>query len=99
MALDAKRRDPAGLRLDRSAVAEPQTPAWARTYILIGVGIFVLLGVAALVYRFLAGSTPEVEVVRASAEGSDIGGAVLTATGYIVPHHKIEANSKVTGRV
>jgi HlyD family secretion protein len=24
---------------------------------------------------------------------------VLTATGYIIPHHKIEANSKVTGRV
>jgi HlyD family secretion protein len=23
----------------------------------------------------------------------------LTATGYIIPHHKIEANSKVTGRV
>ena len=24
---------------------------------------------------------------------------MLTATGYIIPHHKIEANSKVTGRV
>jgi len=37
--------------------------------------------------------------VRATAEGGDIGGVVLTATGYIIPHHKIEANSKVTGRV
>ena len=46
------------------------------------------------------GNTPEVEVVRATAGGANIGGGtVLTATGYIIPHHKIEANSKVTGRV
>jgi RND family efflux transporter MFP subunit len=60
----------------------------------------VLLGLAALGYRFLFASAPEVEVVRASAEGGNIAGSVvLTATGYIIPHHKIEANSKVTGRV
>jgi HlyD family secretion protein len=99
MAIDTKHRDLEGLRIDRTAPAEPSAPVWAKGYILAGVGVIVLLGLAALAYRFLAGSAPEVEVVRATAEGGDIGGVVLTATGYIIPHHKIEANSKVTGRV
>ncbi len=100
MATDTKHKDLEGLRIDRSAaVAGPGPSTWAKTYILAGVAVIVLLGIGTLAYRFLAGSTPEVEVVRASAEGSDIGGVVLTATGYIVPHHKINVNSKVTGRV
>src|SRR5258705_270846 len=40
------------------------------------------------------------EVVRACAEGSNLAGAtVLSAPGYVVAHHKINVNSKVTGRV
>jgi HlyD family secretion protein len=42
---------------------------------------------------------PEVEVVRAAAETSAVGGTVLSATGYIVAHHTINVNSKVTGRL
>ncbi len=38
------------------------------------------------------------EVVRASAPNTT-GGVVLSASGYIVAHHKINLNSKVTGRV
>lgn len=99
MAIDTKHKDLEGLRIDRSSVPERAEAPWARMYILIGIGVFVLLGVAALAYRML-GSAPEVEVVRATAEGGNIaGGVVLTATGYIVPHHKINVNSKVTGRV
>jgi HlyD family secretion protein len=99
MAIDTKHNDLEGLRIDRTASPEPTAPMWAKTYVLAGIGIIALLGIAALGYRFLSGSTPEVDVVRATAEGGDIGGVVLTATGYIIPHHKIEANSKVTGRV
>jgi HlyD family secretion protein len=100
MAIDTKHKDLEGLRIDRAAMAQPpEAPLWARMYILIGIAVFVLLGIAALAYRFV-GSTPEVEVVRATAEGGQIAGSVvLTATGYIVPHHKINVNSKVTGRV
>jgi HlyD family secretion protein len=47
----------------------------------------------------LAPAEAEVEVTRAAAESSDVGGIVLSATGYIVAHHKINVNSKVTGRV
>src|SRR5215472_2636220 len=101
MAIDTKHKDLEGLRIDRSATAEPPTGSfWARAFILGGVGLIVLLGIAALVYRFAIASTPEVDVVRAQAQGGDVaGGVVLTATGYVVAHHKINVNSKVTGRV
>lgn len=99
MVTDTKHKDLEGLRIDRAAVAtESGGSPWARSIIVGGIVVIVLLGVAALAYRFM-GNTPEVDVVRATAEGADIGGVVLTATGYIIPHHKIEANSKVTGRV
>jgi HlyD family secretion protein len=42
-----------------------------------------------------------VDVVRASAvtSGNEEGAIVLSATGYIVAHHTINVNSKVTGRL
>src|SRR6202161_814955 len=46
-----------------------------------------------------AADVPEVQVTRAAAESSDVGGTVLSATGYIVAHHTINVNSKVTGRL
>ena len=101
MSTDTKHKDLEGLRIDRSAApVESGGSPWAKIIIIGGIAIVVLLGVAALVYRF-TGSAPEVEVVRASAEGGDMpsGSVVLTATGYIVPHHTINVNSKVTGRV
>lgn len=98
MPIDTKHTDLQGLRIDRSAPGDPAP--WARRYILIGIAIVVLLSMAALAYRILSPSSPEVEVVRAAAEnGGGPGGIVLTASGYIVPHHKINVNSKVTGRV
>jgi len=100
MAIDTKHKDLEGLRIDRSAAAADSGGSpWARSIIVGGIAVIVLLGIAALAYRYL-GNTPEVDVVRATAEGGDVSGSViLTATGYIIPHHKIEANSKVTGRV
>lgn len=101
MSLDTKHDDLQTLRIDhslRGGGGEP--PAWSKRVILGGIAVVVLLGVAALAYRLLASDTPEVEVTRAVAEGSDVAGStVLSASGYIVAHHKIDVNSKVTGRV
>ena len=98
---DPQRDDLQNLRIDRSlreGGGEP--PAWSRRIILGGIALVVLLGVVALAYRVLASETPEVEVVRATAQGSDVAGStVLSASGYVVAHHKISVNSKVTGRV
>ena len=101
MPIDSKHEDLQSLRIDRSARAsgDGEPPAWARRYIVIGIAVVVLLSVSALAYRLFSRSAPEVEVVRASAESSDVGGTVLSATGYIVAHHTINVNSKVTGRL
>jgi HlyD family secretion protein len=101
MPTDTKHNDLQGLRIDRSKSEGGEPPLWARRYILIGISVVVLLSLAALAYRLLAGDIPEVDVARATAESSNDSSTatVLSATGYIVAHHKIEANSKVTGRV
>ena len=98
---DAKHDELRSLRIDRSlrdGGGEP--PTWSRRFILSGIAVVVLLGMAALAYRVLASDAPEVEVVRAAAETGDAAGStVLSASGYVVAHHKISVNSKVTGRV
>src|SRR5579862_2464042 len=101
MAIDAKHEDLRSLRIDRKAggSGDNEPPVWSRRYIVIGIAVIALLSVSALAYRLLARDAPEVEVVRAAAENSDVGGTVLSATGYIVAHHTINVNSKVTGRL
>ncbi len=88
------------LRIDRSQRARSERPStWASRFILAGIAIVALSSVAALAYRWFKPEVPEVEVVRAAAESADLPGVVLTASGYIVAHHRINVNSKVTGRV
>src|SRR5439155_18645987 len=101
MPIDTKHDDLQSLRIDRTqrGPGEGEPAAWARRYIVAGIAIIVLLGITALAYRLLSSDAPEVEVTRAVAESSDVGGTILSASGYIVAHHKIQANSKVTGRV
>jgi HlyD family secretion protein len=99
MATDTKHEDLQGLRIDRSAHLAAPSP-WARRFILLGISFVVLVGLGTLVYRTLAANLPEVSVARAAAQTSgDAGSIVLSATGYIVAHHKINVNTKVTGRV
>ncbi len=100
MPIDAKHHDLQGLRIDRSAPPTGEPAPWARRYILIGVAVVVLLSLSTLAYRLLSPDVPEVEAVRAVSESNAVAGStVLTASGYVVAHHKINVNSKVTGRV
>jgi len=99
MSIDTKHADLQGLRIDRSAPSG-ESPLWARRYIIIGIALVAVLSAGALTYRLFSSDDAEVQVARATAENSaDLGGVVLIASGYIVPHHKINVNSKVTGRV
>jgi len=98
MSIDTKHADLQNLRIDRSAPEEPS--GWARRYIIIGIALVAVVSLGALTYRLFAADAPEVEVARATADDAGpVGSVVLTASGYIVPHHKINVNSKVTGRV
>ena len=102
MATDTKHQDLQGLRIDRSERGDAGEPSpWAKRIIIVGIALVALLGLGALAYRLFSSDAPEVETARATVEssGDPTAGVVLSATGYIVAHHKIEANSKVTGRV
>jgi HlyD family secretion protein len=103
MTIDTKHEDLKSLSIDRSQRVGNggDPPSWARRYIVGGVALVALLGLSVLTYRAFSSSTPEVEVMRASAETNrtDAGATVLSATGYIVAHHTINVNSKVTGRL
>jgi len=85
------------LRIDRSqrTSTDVRTPLWSRRYILIGTGVLVLLILLKLISSVVSGSAVEVETARAASDTN----TVLSASGYIVAHHKINVNSKVTGRV
>src|SRR6202021_4222291 len=103
MAIDTKHEDLQSLRIDRSQRGDSsgERPAWARRFIIGGIAVVVLLVLITFAYRAFSSDVPQVEVVRATAEtsGNDAGGTVLSATGYIVAHHTINVNSKVTGRL
>jgi len=98
--MSTKSEELKSLRIDRSRPA-PEAGKAGRI-IKFGVALLVLLGLLALAYRWLNPPSSEVEVTRARAEslaGTGGGDIVLSAGGYIVAHHKISVNSKVTGRV
>jgi HlyD family secretion protein len=98
---DTKHEDLQSLRIDRTQRGDSggEPPAWARRYILGGIALVAFLGMITVAYRAFSSDLPEVEVARATAESSEVGGTVLSATGYIVAHHTINVNSKVTGRL
>ena len=98
------------LRIDKSLKNAPQATGggsrlarWSKWWILGGVTLFVLLGAARFVYNRL-NTDIEVETVRVTAAASaatnvPAGEVILSATGYIVAHHKIQVASKVVGKV
>jgi HlyD family secretion protein len=99
MAVETKYGDLHGLRIERSQ-KEPDEPKWSKRFIVAGIVVVILLGVIALAIRLFSGSVPEVQTVRAaSVSSSSSGDTVLQAAGYIVAHHTISVNSKVTGRI
>lgn len=62
-----------------------------------GAGVAVVALVALLVG--LRPAPVPVEVVRAELRGGSMAAAALIASGYVVPHHRVEVGSKVMGKV
>ena len=87
------------LKIDHSERApDREGPAWVKWWIIIGVAAFLGFGVwrAAL----SEAGVVQVEVMRVKPQVDGQGGRVLlNASGYIVPHYKIELTPKVIGRV
>src|SRR5215212_6864435 len=87
------------LKIDRGPAPSPA--ANNRTPKLLLLGIAALLAVVALGYVFLFSGTKTISVaaVRVESGGASAGESVLTASGYVVAHHKIAVGAKVMGRV
>jgi HlyD family secretion protein len=89
------------LRIDRSKRRSEGPSPWAVRWIIVGVTIFALLGLARFIYGKMNTAT-EVEIVRVRAAAplaNGAGAVILNATGYIIAAHKIELASKVVGKV
>jgi RND family efflux transporter MFP subunit len=98
MPLNDKSDELKSLKIDRSQ-RNAKPPIWSHRYILTGIAVVVLAGLLMLVYRVVAPAGKEVEIVRAMADSTASPSVILNAAGYIVAHHKISVNSKVTGRI
>ncbi|HEV8202925.1 MAG TPA: hypothetical protein VGP98_01735, partial [Pyrinomonadaceae bacterium] len=88
------------LKIDRG----PATPAPAannRSPKLLLLGIAVVLALAALGYVFLFSSAKTISAapVKVETGAPSAGESVLSASGYVVAHHKIAVGAKVMGRV
>jgi len=87
------------LKIDRGPAPSPA--AGNRSPKLLLLGIAVLLAVVALGYVFLFSGAKAISVaaVRVESGGASAGESVLSASGYVVAHHKIAVGAKVMGRV
>jgi HlyD family secretion protein len=98
-----KFEDLKSLRIDEHERGDHASdPKWSKRYIVVGIAVVVLLSVGTLIYRVTQSPAAELDTTRPVAEsggGAMTGSTILNATGYIVAHHKINVNSKVTGRV
>ena len=87
------------LKIDRGPAPSPSTSS--RSPKLLFLSIAVLLALAALAYVFLFSTTKTISVaqVRTKTGAASLGESVLSASGYVVAHHKIAVGAKVMGRV
>ena len=87
------------LKIDRGPAPSPS--ANNRTPKLLLLGIAVVIALAAFAYLFLFSSAKTISAtpVRVESGGTSAGESVLTASGYVVAHHKIAVGAKVMGRV
>jgi HlyD family secretion protein len=87
------------LKIDRGPAPSPAGSN--RTPKLLLLGIAALFALLALGYIFLFSSAKPISVaaVRVESGGASSGESVLSASGYVVAHHKIAVGAKVMGRV
>lgn len=87
------------LKIDRAPL--PSTANRNRSPKLLFLGIATLLALVALGYVFLFSGTKTISAapVRVETGAAAAGTSILSATGYVVAHHKIAVGAKVMGRV
>ena len=88
------------LRIDRSERSPDQEGSgWTKWWILIGIAMFLGIGVWRVAFSDAGAIEVEVMRVKPQVLGGSGERVLLNAAGYIVPHYKIELTPKVMGRV
>ena len=87
------------LKIDRPTAAPPPVRNRTPKILLLGVSVLVALAVFAYFYFFSAAKAITAAPVKLESAGQSSAAAVLTASGYVVAHHKIAVGAKVMGRV
>src|SRR5215813_6452851 len=88
------------LKIDRNA--GPSPGAKNRSPKLLLLGVAALLALLALGYAFLFTGAKAISVAAVTVDnggGASSSESVLSASGYVVAHHKIAVGAKVMGRV
>ena len=87
------------LKIDRAPAGPPPVRNRAPQKLLLVLALVLALAVVAYFYFFSAVKTISAAPVKVETGASSSAGAVLSASGYVVAHHKIAVGAKVMGRV
>jgi HlyD family secretion protein len=89
------------LKIDRAPAGPPPVRNRAPVKLLLAVSLLLAGAVVAYFYFFSAAKTITAAPVKVESgvAGSSAGAVVLSASGYVVAHHKIAVGAKVMGRV
>src|SRR6188474_1121231 len=87
------------LKIDRGPAPSPATGNRSPKLLLLGIAVLLALAALGYVFLFAGAKTISVAAVRVESGGASAGDTVLSASGYVVAHHKIAVGAKVMGRV
>jgi HlyD family secretion protein len=88
------------LKIDRGTASSPSAQTRSPKILLLALSALVaLVAVGGYLYFSSAAKPVSVAAVKLESAGSSAGDTVLSASGYVVAHHKIAVGAKVMGRV
>lgn len=87
------------LKIDRAPAPAPSSKNRSPRLLLLVVAIFIALVALGYVLFFTGAKTISAASVRVESGAASQGASILSATGYVVAHHKIAVGAKVMGRV
>jgi len=87
------------LKIDRGPAPSPAANNRSPKLLLLGVAVVLALAALGYVFLFSSAKTISAAPVRVETGAASAGESVLSASGYVVAHHKIAVGAKVMGRV
>jgi HlyD family secretion protein len=87
------------LKIDRAPESPPTVRHHVPKKLLLALSLVIALLVFAYFYFFSAAKTITAAPVKLETGATSSGSVVLSASGYVVAHHKIAVGAKVMGRV